>query len=159
MSRDEVHLVARVVEVAGSRPHEDVHLGQLSGIDFEVRREAAAGDARRSGDMMAELERFESPDFWLDVDAVSGAQIPVYTPCPAGCQEVAGLPGIRRAGPASRPGSASAISASGAEPLREALSTWSVSPITPGIASVTREPGQDRTLGRNLALRARMSRA
>jgi hypothetical protein len=24
---DEVHLVARVVEVAGSRPHEDVHLG------------------------------------------------------------------------------------------------------------------------------------
>jgi hypothetical protein len=47
---------------------------------FEVRRktapEALTGDARRRADMMAELERIESPDFWLDVDAFSGAQIP-----------------------------------------------------------------------------------
>ena len=47
---------------------------------FEVRHktasEALTGDARRRADMMAELERIESPDFWLDVDAFSGAQIP-----------------------------------------------------------------------------------
>lgn len=40
---------------------------------FEVRRktapEASTGDARRSADMMAEVETIESPDFWLDVDA------------------------------------------------------------------------------------------
>lgn len=44
---DEVHLVARVVEVAGSRPHEDVHLGQLGGgLDERgARGEAAVGHA------------------------------------------------------------------------------------------------------------------
>ncbi len=33
-------------------------------------------DARRLGDIAAELEKIESPDFWLDVDPQSGAQVP-----------------------------------------------------------------------------------
>lgn len=33
-------------------------------------------DARRLGDIAAELEKIESPDFWLDVDPQSSAQVP-----------------------------------------------------------------------------------
>jgi hypothetical protein len=33
-------------------------------------------DARRLGDIAAELEKIESPDFWLDVAPHSGAQVP-----------------------------------------------------------------------------------
>ena len=47
---------------------------------FEVHRPAppreSAMDARRLGDIAAELEKIESPDFWLDVDPQSGAQVP-----------------------------------------------------------------------------------
>jgi hypothetical protein len=32
-------------------------------------------DARRLGDIAAELEKIESPDFWLDVDPQSGAPL------------------------------------------------------------------------------------
>jgi hypothetical protein len=47
---------------------------------FEVRRSTPAtesvADARRVGDIAAELEKIESPDFWLDVDVQSGEQVP-----------------------------------------------------------------------------------
>jgi hypothetical protein len=47
---------------------------------FEVRRktepEALASDARRRAVLAEELEKIESPDFWLSIDAFSGAQVP-----------------------------------------------------------------------------------
>jgi hypothetical protein len=47
---------------------------------LEVHRPApprqSAMDARRLGDIAAELEKIKSPDFWLDVDPQSGAQVP-----------------------------------------------------------------------------------
>ena len=47
---------------------------------FEVHRSTpakeSAMDARRLGDIAAELEKIESPDFWLDVDPQSGEQVP-----------------------------------------------------------------------------------
>jgi hypothetical protein len=47
---------------------------------FEVHRSTPAKEsamgARRLGDIAAELEKIESPDFWLDVDPQSGQQVP-----------------------------------------------------------------------------------
>jgi hypothetical protein len=47
---------------------------------FEVHRPGPAKDlamdARRLGDIATELEKIESPDFWLDVDPQSGQQAP-----------------------------------------------------------------------------------
>jgi hypothetical protein len=47
---------------------------------FEVRRKtesaALAGDVRRRADLAEELEKIESPDFWLSIDVFSGAQVP-----------------------------------------------------------------------------------
>jgi hypothetical protein len=47
---------------------------------LEVRRktppEALTGDARRRATIADELEKIDSPDFWLDVNAFSGAQVP-----------------------------------------------------------------------------------
>jgi hypothetical protein len=47
---------------------------------FEVYRKAPhvalTGDAQRLADMAGELEKIESPDFWLSVDAQTDAQVP-----------------------------------------------------------------------------------
>jgi hypothetical protein len=47
---------------------------------FEVRRksppDSLTGDARRLADIAGELDKIESPDFWLDVDAHTGVAVP-----------------------------------------------------------------------------------
>lgn len=51
---------------------------------FEVYRKAphtaVTGDAQRLAYIALELEKIESPDFWLSVDAQSGAQLPAMRP-------------------------------------------------------------------------------
>ena len=75
-----VYPAVEVEPETGTGSRTDFAVGVPVRTHFEVRRktppEVLTGDARRRADMMAELEKIESPDFWLDVDASSGAQIP-----------------------------------------------------------------------------------
>lgn len=77
---DAVYPAVEIEPETGTGSRTDFAVNVPVRTHFEVRREtapeASAGDARRIADMTAELERIESPDFWLDVDASSGAQIP-----------------------------------------------------------------------------------
>jgi hypothetical protein len=51
-------------------------------------------DARRMGDIAAELVKIKSPDFWLDVDRQSGAQVPSMRQIRRASRGLACLPGL-----------------------------------------------------------------
>lgn len=78
---DSVYPAAVDVEpatVTGSRP--DFAVSTPVRTHFEVNRktepEELAGDMRRRAALAEELEKIESPDFWLSIDAFSGALVP-----------------------------------------------------------------------------------
>ncbi|MGH3275776.1 MAG: hypothetical protein ACRDNZ_15800 [Streptosporangiaceae bacterium] len=75
--------VYRAVEIepaTGTGSRTDFAVDVPARTHFEVYRKAPptalTGDARRLADIAGELEKIESPDFWLSVDAQSGVQVP-----------------------------------------------------------------------------------
>ncbi len=77
---DSIYLAVDVDPGTGSGSRTVFAVGMPVRTHFEVHRPApprdSAMDARRLGDIAAELEEIESPDFWLDIDPQSGAQVP-----------------------------------------------------------------------------------
>jgi len=77
---DSVYPAIEVDPGTGSGSRTDFAVDVPVRTHFEVHRPApppeSAMDARRLGDIAAELEKIESPDFWLDVDPQSGTQVP-----------------------------------------------------------------------------------
>ena len=77
---DSVYPAIEADPETGSGSRTDFAVGVPVRTHFEVHRPAppreSAMDARRLGDIAAELEKIESPDFWLGVDPQSGAQVP-----------------------------------------------------------------------------------
>ncbi len=77
---DSVYPAIEVDPETGSGSRTDFAVDVPLRTHFEVHRPAppreSAMDARRLGDIAAELEKIESPDFWLDVDPQSGEQVP-----------------------------------------------------------------------------------
>jgi hypothetical protein len=78
---DSVYPAAVEVEPeTGTGSRTDFAVNTPARTHFEVRRKtepaALAGDVRRRADLAEELEKIESPDFWLSVDVFSGAQVP-----------------------------------------------------------------------------------
>ena len=80
VSLDSVYPAIEVDPETGSGSRTDFAVDVPVRTHFEVHRPAppreSAMDARRLGDIAAELEKIESPDFWLDVDPQSGTQVP-----------------------------------------------------------------------------------
>jgi len=81
---DSIYPSVDVEPATGTGSYTDFAVNLPVRTHFEVRRkspsEALSGDARRRADIAAELEKIESPDFWLDVDAHSGATVPRMRP-------------------------------------------------------------------------------
>lgn len=77
---DSVYPAIEADPETGSGSRTDFVADVLVRTHFEVHRPAppreSAKDARRLGDIAAELEKIEPLDFWLDVDPQSGAQVP-----------------------------------------------------------------------------------
>ena len=81
------------------RTHLEVHRTTLA--------ESAFKDARRQQDIAEEIEKIDSPDFWLSVDVQAGAQISGDGKDQAGSRGVARLPRLRHGTASRRGGSAS----------------------------------------------------
>ena len=88
---------------------------------FEVYRKEPPRplDRRRQGScsISDELEKIESPDFWLDVDPQSGVRPPAMRKRPDEGRAVAGLARLRRASPSARERQASRASAMGSREM------------------------------------------
>ena len=77
---DCVYPAVEIEPETGTGSRTDFAINAPDRTHFEVYRKtpppALTGDARRLADIAAELEKIESPDFWLTVDAQSGMQVP-----------------------------------------------------------------------------------
>jgi hypothetical protein len=77
---DSVYPAVEIEPEPGTGSRTDLAVQVPVRTHFEVHRSTPATesvvDARRRGDIAAELEKVESPDFWLDIDVQSGVQVP-----------------------------------------------------------------------------------
>ena len=77
---DSVYPAVEIEPATGTGSRTDFAVAVPVRTHFEVHRpdraKDSAMDARRVGDIAAELEKIESPDFWLSVDPQSGPQVP-----------------------------------------------------------------------------------
>ncbi len=77
---DSVYPAVEIDPETGSGSRTDFAVDGPGHTHFEVHRPSPskdqAMDARRQGDIAEELEKIDSPDFWLDVQVRSGTQVP-----------------------------------------------------------------------------------
>jgi hypothetical protein len=81
---DRVYPAVEIEPETGTGSRTDFAVDVPTRTHFEVYRKApptaVTGDAQRLAYIAGELEKIESPDFWLSVEAHSGAQIPAMRP-------------------------------------------------------------------------------
>jgi hypothetical protein len=81
---DRVYPAVEIEPETGTGSRTDFAVDVPTRRHFEVYRKApptaVTGDAQRLAHIALELEKIESPDFWLSVDAQSGAQLPAMRP-------------------------------------------------------------------------------
>jgi hypothetical protein len=81
---DRVYPAVEIEPETGTGSRTDFAVNVPARTHFEVYRKApptaVTGDAQRLAYIAGELEKIESPDFWLSVEAHSGAQLPAMRP-------------------------------------------------------------------------------